>query len=207
MPVALTYPGVYIQELPSAVRPIVGVATSVAAFVGLAPRGRTDFPVQVNSWADYERTFGGLDPAYPLSSAVYLFFLNGGSTALVVRNADPAQPTASAALSSDITLKASSPGVWGTDLTATVDTDRLLEPKANKFNLTITENDGVSEVYAGVNLTEGDPLYLPTALAASQLVAPDPANKYQKAPAVKDYAFTVPDPPADGGRPTQRTRR
>ena len=199
MPVALTYPGVYIQELPSAVRPIVGVATSVAAFVGLAPRGRTDFPVQVNSWADYERTFGGLDPAYPLSSAVYLFFLNGGSTALVVRNADPAQPTASAALSSDITLKASSPGVWGADLTATVDTDRLLEPKANKFNLTITENDGVSEVYAGVNLTEGDPLYLPTALAASQLVAPDPANKYQKAPAVKDYAFTVPDPPADGG--------
>ena len=55
MPVALTYPGVYIQELPSAVRPIVGVATSVAAFVGLAPRGRTDFPVQVNSWADYEQ--------------------------------------------------------------------------------------------------------------------------------------------------------
>ena len=198
MPVALTYPGVYVQELPSAVRPIVGVATSVAAFVGLAPRGRTDFPVQVNSWSDYERTFGGLDPAYPLSSAVYLFFLNGGSTALVVRNADPAQPTASAALSSDITLHAGSPGLWGADLTATVDTDNLLEPKANKFNLTITETDGASETYSGVNLTEGDPLYLPTALAASQLVAPDPANKYQKAPAPKDYPFAVPDPPADG---------
>ena len=99
MPVTPTYPGVYVQELPHPVRPIVGVPTSVAAFVGSAPRGEVDNPVQVNSWSAYERTFGGLDPNVPLSYAVYLFFLNGGSTALVVRNSDPADTTATAGIS------------------------------------------------------------------------------------------------------------
>ena len=90
MPIPLTSgPGVYIQELPNPVRPIVGVPTSVAAFYGPAPQGRVDYPYQVNSWADYENQFGGLDSSYPLSYAVYLFFLNGGTTALVVRYNDP----------------------------------------------------------------------------------------------------------------------
>ena len=80
MPISPTYPGVYIQELPNPVQPIVGVPTSVAAFYGAAPQGRVDYPFQVNSWADYEQEFGGLDRDYPLSYAVYLFFLNGGAT-------------------------------------------------------------------------------------------------------------------------------
>ena len=205
MPVTMKSPGVYIQELPSAVRPIVGVATSVAAFVGAAPRGRTDDPFQCNSWSDYEREFGDLDHAnYPLSSAVYLFFLNGGSTALVVRNSDPAQQAASTQLSKDITLLASSPGDWGADLIATVDTDNLLEPKAGRFNLTIEEKAGASESYTGVNLTQGDPLYLPTALAASQLVVPAEDNKYETPPTPKDYEFKLPAA-GDGGPPAADT--
>ncbi|MFB9909558.1 hypothetical protein [Allokutzneria oryzae] len=55
-----TYPGVYIQELPSAVRTITGVPTSVAAFVGPAPRGPADRPVHITSYSDFERIFGGL---------------------------------------------------------------------------------------------------------------------------------------------------
>ena len=61
MPVAVNYPGVYVQELPSAVRQIVGVPTAVAAFYGRAPQGQVDYPYQVNSWADYENEFGGVD--------------------------------------------------------------------------------------------------------------------------------------------------
>jgi phage tail sheath protein FI len=61
MPISPTYPGVYIEELPSAVRTITGVPTSVAAFVGTAPRGAVDRPVHITSWADYQREFGGLD--------------------------------------------------------------------------------------------------------------------------------------------------
>ena len=39
MPVQPTYPGVYVQEVPSGVRTITGVSTSVAAFVGMVNRG------------------------------------------------------------------------------------------------------------------------------------------------------------------------
>ena len=42
MPVKPTYPGVYIEELPSGVRTITGVSTSVAAFVDSFPRGLRD---------------------------------------------------------------------------------------------------------------------------------------------------------------------
>ena len=60
MPVTLSHPGVYIQEIPSGSRTITGVATSVAAFVGRALRGPVDAPVEISSNADFERIFGGL---------------------------------------------------------------------------------------------------------------------------------------------------
>ena len=62
MPVNPTYPGVYIQERPSGVRTITGVATSVAAFVGWTARvaGRDNFAYTVRSFGEYERVFGGL---------------------------------------------------------------------------------------------------------------------------------------------------
>jgi phage tail sheath protein FI len=214
VPITTSYPGVYVQELPSPVRPIVGVPTSVAAFVGLAPRGRQDFPVQVNSWSDYERQFGALDAASRLSLAVYLFFLNGGSTALIVRTGTADLP-ASVALSADIKLNASSPGAWGAGLVATVDTQNLFDPK-NTFNLTIKENGVVQETYTGASLTTGTPQFLPNLLAASQLVVPDGDNKNTTLPAAgaqgapKDYPLTAApptaappaaDPAAPGGDP------
>jgi uncharacterized protein len=60
MPTTPTYPGVYIEEIPSGVRTITGVATSITAFVGRTRRGPDNEPVTINSFADFERTFGGL---------------------------------------------------------------------------------------------------------------------------------------------------
>src|SRR3954453_4691435 len=85
MPATLTYPGVYIEELPSGVRSIIGVATSVTAFVGRAWRGPVDQPVMLFSYADYERQFGGLWRDSTLGYAVQQFFQNGGAQALVIR--------------------------------------------------------------------------------------------------------------------------
>jgi hypothetical protein len=85
MPITPTYPGVYIDELPSSVHTITGVPTSVAAFVGAASRGPTDAPVHTGSFGDFQRTFGGVSSDSPLSYAVYQFYLNGGSDAEVVR--------------------------------------------------------------------------------------------------------------------------
>src|SRR5215212_321300 len=85
MPITPSYPGVYIEEIPSGVRTITGVATSITAFVGRAKRGPVNEPVTVNSFGEFERVFGGLWRDSPLSYAVRDFYLNGGSQALIVR--------------------------------------------------------------------------------------------------------------------------
>ena len=76
MPVNPTYPGVYIQEIPSGVRTITGVATSVTAFIGFFGRGPMNHAVQIYSFADFQREFGGLDRRSEASFAIQQYFLN-----------------------------------------------------------------------------------------------------------------------------------
>jgi uncharacterized protein len=85
MPAVLSYPGVYIEEVPSGVRTITGVATSITAFIGRALRGPADDPIRVQSFAEFERIFGGLWVESTLGYAVAQFFLNGGGDAVIVR--------------------------------------------------------------------------------------------------------------------------
>src|SRR5437870_1868896 len=85
MPVAPTYPGVYIEEIPSGVRTITGVATSITAFLGRALRGPVNEAVVINSFGDFERIFGGLWAPSSLGFAVRDFYLNGGGQAIIVR--------------------------------------------------------------------------------------------------------------------------
>jgi uncharacterized protein len=184
MPAALTYPGVYIQEVPSGVRTITGVATSITAFVGRAAAGPTDEPTMLTSFADYERRFGGLDVASPMSYAVRDFYLNGGTMALIVRVVHDDASTATITLqgvgspSDDLVLDASSPGEWGNRLSAAVDydTDRALPrtspPGTNpqRFNLTVRyrvqagKDNFVIETFNAVSTVEGDPRFLPLVL-------------------------------------------
>jgi len=60
MPVNPTYPGVYIEEIPSAVKSITAVGTSTTAFIGSALKGPTNKPVIINRFSEYEQIFGGL---------------------------------------------------------------------------------------------------------------------------------------------------
>lgn len=69
----------------SEAKPIVGVATSVAAFVGYTSRGPVNQAVQVSSVTDFEAQFGAIDASSDVSYAVAHFFLNGGSQAWVTR--------------------------------------------------------------------------------------------------------------------------
>jgi len=85
---------VYIEEIPSGVRTITGVATSVTAFIGRAPRGPVNEPVTINSFGDFERTFGGLWLKSTMSYAVRDFYLNGGSQAIIIRLYHPFFTTA-----------------------------------------------------------------------------------------------------------------
>jgi phage tail sheath protein FI len=78
-------PGVYVEEVTSGSRPIEGVGTSVAAFVGLAPSGPLNEPTLVTNWSQYVASFGEFTDGYYLAHSVYGFFNNGGSAAYVVR--------------------------------------------------------------------------------------------------------------------------
>jgi phage tail sheath protein FI len=89
MPVQPTYPGVYIEELPSGVHTITGVATSITAFIGRALRGPVNKAMTIESYADFERIHGGLWLESALGYAVQDFFNNGGSSAVIVRLFSP----------------------------------------------------------------------------------------------------------------------
>lgn len=172
MPAALSYPGVYIEEIPSGVRTIAGVPTSIAAFIGRALRGPVNEPVTITSWADFERTFGGLWADTPATYAVRDFFLNGGGQAIFVRlfKAFPPGPDrrddkgyASADVST-LKLLAASPGSWGNELRITIDHLGITEELAKRFGLEVTDlfnltvtlgAEGPSERFVNLSAKEG----------------------------------------------------
>jgi hypothetical protein len=78
-------PGVYVEELEAGTRPVEGVGTAVAAFVGLAAEGPLHAPTLVTNWTQFTTAFGGFVPGYYLAHAVYAYFNNGGGAAYVVR--------------------------------------------------------------------------------------------------------------------------
>ncbi|MEA2203955.1 MAG: uncharacterized protein QOE77_731 [Blastocatellia bacterium] len=93
MTIKITYPGVYVEELPASIPPIPGVSTSQTAFVDFFASGPLHKATPVASFAGFTQIFGGLDTRSEASYAVHQFFLNGGSQASVVRVAaahDPA---------------------------------------------------------------------------------------------------------------------
>ena len=155
MPAALSYPGVYIEEIPSGVRTITGVATSITAFIGRALRGPTDEPITINSYGDFERIFGGLWAESTLGYAVRDFYLNGGSQAIIVRlfHTDPAAATAIPPIPSktplsvdNFALEAANEGSGGGNLRFSIDaqvSDQVAQlmnlPKNDLFNLTVRE--------------------------------------------------------------------
>ena len=159
MPVTPTYPGVYIEELASGVRPVVGVATSIAAFVGYAPTGPEQVPVRLSSFSEYERRFGGIDRESEMSYAVRQFFLNGGSDAIIVRvpksDAKKALITMTSS-GSAVVLEAISSGVWGNSLV--VDVDHAGAAADDRFNLTITDlATGTTERFVDLSVSTASP--------------------------------------------------
>jgi phage tail sheath protein FI len=130
MPAVLSYPGVYIEEIPSGVRTIAGVATSITAFLGKALRGPADEPITITSFGGFERIFGGLHRDFTLSYAVRDFFVNRGSQAVIVRLYKKAESKASKALFEvpNLTLEAANEGAWGMKVRARVQKKEPADP-------------------------------------------------------------------------------
>lgn len=179
MPVELRHPGVYVQELPSGVRTISGVATSVTAFVGRALRGPVDTATSISSLADFERTFGGLWLDSALGYAVRDFFRLGGSAAVIVRvhRQDPANTNDVATITltaggGSLVLAAASPGAWGAALEATVDHDVADATDTSLFNLTLVDTEAdVVEEHRNVSVDPASARRVDTVLAQRSRLA------------------------------------
>jgi phage tail sheath protein FI len=143
MPVATSYPGVYIEEIPSGVHTVTGVSTSITAFIGYTNRGPVNRALRILSFADFERAFGGLAVDSPLSYALLQFFQNGGTDAYVVRVAQGATAARTVlrrvpGVAGDaLRIDAISAGTWGNNLRVSVDYDTT--NPASLFNLTVIE--------------------------------------------------------------------
>lgn len=186
MPAALTYPGVYIEEIPSGVRTITGVATSITAFVGAAQRGSLDTPTRVQSFAEFERAFGGLWRDSPLTYAVNQFFQNGGTDALIVRVVNSGAAATGAA--DTLNLIAASPGEWGEKLRVRV--DHATRPQIGNeelFNLTVRDTGtSATERFLNVSVLPGHARFVGQVLEQEsklvRLVAPAPAARPSATP-------------------------
>jgi len=171
--VQVSYPGVYIQEVPSGVRTITGVSTSIGAFLGRASRGPINRPVRLFSFADFERSFGDPHPASDLAHAVSLFFNNGGTDCYVVRVARDASPAAvtiqNLAGQNVLVATAKADGRWGNTLRMEIDY-RTANPDES-FNLRVLFEEGgqvvQSESFTGLNMDPDSPRFAPRFVSGS----------------------------------------
>ncbi len=182
MPTQVSYPGVYIEEIPSGVRTITGVATSIACFVGWAPQGPTDRAVRILNFQEYEKHFGSIHPNSYLGYSVKQYFENGGSDAYVLRVLpdNPAAPTAPTEVSAttkisdgtdEISFVAASPGEWAHRYAVE------LKKTANSYSIVVVQLEldatgqpvivsgqpkilGVVETFSRLSLNPNDPRYI-----------------------------------------------
>ena len=146
-------PGVYVEEKEAGSRPIEGVGTAIAAFVGVAGEGPFNEPTLVTNWSQYTSTFGDLVPGSFLGQSVYGYFNNGGGACYVVRiGQDGGAPAARAELTSAseptlgaYRISALEPGPAGNDLTVEV-TTASEGPEEETFKLIVKRN-GTEETY------------------------------------------------------------
>jgi len=157
---------VYVEEIPSGVRTITGVATSITAFVGWAHKGPTEKATLVLSWADYARIFGGLDNRSYLGYAVSHFFANGGQRAYIVRVVADDAGVGSVTLDK-LQVTASSKGEWAKDY-AIVTARRKDDAKRFQLKVVNVAQDpkGIPvEVFEDLSMDAGDRRSVVTVLA------------------------------------------
>src|SRR3954469_19481816 len=215
MPTYLT-PGVYVEEVPSANKPIEGVSTSVAAFVGLTPGGPVNTPMRISNWTQFSKIFG--DPSNPdngpfmegayLAHSVYGFFQNGGSNCWIVRvgesNGGGSRPQAALPAAADASVEAfraqALPKVDGT-----VQVELTEEPKAGEGDQTyrlVVSSGAEREEYDGLSLKKGRSNLATKVNAASKLIKIEDTGaslpEAQKIPATGSYTLSAPSPdPSD----------
>jgi phage tail sheath protein FI len=166
MPTYLS-PGVYVEEVEAGSRPIEGVGTSVAAFVGLAAKGPVNEPTLVSNWTQFAEGFGDFVENSYLAHAVYGWFLNGGGNCFVVRiepnsgsksNGQPKQIAApkQAALGGFTATSIAKGATANKTIGLLVEPPGGENPPDDEFKLVITVDGKASETYDNVTTKSQD---------------------------------------------------
>jgi phage tail sheath protein FI len=222
MPTYLT-PGVYVEEVPSASKPIEGVGTSIAAFVGLAPGGPVNVPMRISNWTQFARIYG--DPNEPdngpfmpgayLAHAVYGFFKNGGGLCWIVRvgGGDGAAPAKMAALptasdDSAEAFRAIARGNVDGDVSIELDEEKpAVDGGDATYKLIVTSGDQREE-HDGLTMNKKAKSYVVTKVnAASKLIKLEDTGaslpEGMAAPRTGKYQLAVPAVPVGEVKPKE----
>ena len=152
-------PGVYVEEVDKGSKPIEGVGTAVAGFIGFAGTGPINKPTFIANWTQYTNTFGAFVPGAYLAHAVYGYFNNGGGSCYVMRlptggpdaSGGPAASLPAKAAGAPATLRAVAreTGAGAEGITVEVADAGTGD---DKFNMTVRRG-AVEEKYEGVSLS------------------------------------------------------
>jgi uncharacterized protein len=155
MPILPTYPGVYLEEIPSGVYNIAGVTTASTAFVDFFPQGPMGVPTQINNFSQFQSVFGGLDQRSEASYGVMQYFLNGGQTAWIVRVAagspEPSQVTIGAAATNLTAIQTVAVGASGGAAYVDGDTLTIVQTGASGGTVKVT-SVSASGAVTGISL-------------------------------------------------------
>lgn len=172
MPVQVSYPGVYIQEVASGVHTITGVSTSIGAFFGRTAKGPINRAVRCLSFADFLREFGGPHPSSDLATSVRQFFDNGGSDCYVVRvahNAAKADLVLQNAVGTSVFRVTAKDAELGNGVRLEVDYNTA-NPEET-FNLRVIHEDNgaviSSESFLNLSMNPNSPRYAPNFVTQS----------------------------------------
>ena len=213
MPTYLT-PGVYVEEVPSTSKPIEGVGTSIAAFVGLAPGGPVNTPMRISNWTQFAKIFG--DPNEPdngpfmegayLAHSVYGFFQNGGGLCWVVRvgagNGAGSRPQAALPAAADKSIEAFHAEAKS-DVNGNVKVELSEEPAAGEgaeptFKLVVDAGTEGKEEYEGLTLKKGRQNLATKVNSASKLIKiTEAAGLPDSRPATGTYTLSAPSASAE----------
>lgn len=205
-------PGVYIEEISSGSKPIEGVGTSTAAFVGYTTKGDIGRPTLIFKWDDYDRLYGGIRDTGnalsgdPMGHSVSAFFQNGGTAAYIVRLAGGTsyaqgflqKPGDNANL---IRFRAVNEGEWANGLVV-----RFAPKTGGGFNVEVGRLSGsdfkATESFSGVSVTPGDPNYVEGRInGQSELITAtvQEVNSYRRGTSIGDEVANL-DPSTLNGK-------
>lgn len=157
------HPGVYVEEVPSSVKPIEAAGTSTAAFIGWAPKGDLDKAVMVTSFSEFEGKYGSfyVDPDGSIRSylahSVYQFFNNGGRKCYIVRvvagatAADITLQDRKSTPANTLTISAVSAGAWGNKIDLIV-SDGTAD-SGNEFDIDVKLDDELMEAHRNLSMS------------------------------------------------------